>query len=186
MLFFSVRQWLHDQIVANKYEGIEVNCANWLLRNAPTEYGDREELRAQVRFYAIESVELFKPELGAFCIFLKTHIRQRCLMLQRKMWLRSSGNEPCRMLQMSQHARDWSGLVNDPTQPIRMQEFLTALSEESRSAFDQLLACANQEKLCESFGSKRYRPRVLEMSGLTKVQVETLAAEIRRKMPGYL
>jgi hypothetical protein len=199
---------LQRQIVANQFEDLELNCLRWLLPKVPRESSDREELKAQIRYYCFEAVDLFKPELNVpFCAFLKLHVRQRTMSLQGKLWRRSSGNKACRMLQMSQHvpegrgaaladddsslARDSGfaaqfGVNDDPAKIATMNEFLSALTAQARSALDQLLACADQDTLCESFNSRRWRSRVYTLSRLSKSEVDTLVREVREKMPKFV
>jgi hypothetical protein len=199
---------LHDQIAADKYEPLELNCLNWIMPRVPRGAMDREELGAQIRFYCIEAVDLFDPSRGVpFASFIKLHVRQRTQALRQKLWIRY---DVCKMVRFSQtnsntdrarspYGDDEDGrnkvlsvadphdtINDDPAVNARVREFRESISCAAQAALDTLLACPNQDKLCSSFRSRQHRSRVYEMSGLTPEQVAPLVAEVRAKLGKYV
>lgn len=194
-------------LVRGDYEGLEVQYLNWLMTHVPQEHADREELRQQIRFFCLEAMKIYDPSRKLkFTTFLYQHLKIRCTAYQQYLWVRSSGNENCRLLPISlgkKSAQDWRGgghfamdnskvhlsefsVLNDAEAVAVVNELVAALSEESRDYLVRLLEYEDQDKLCKAFGSKKFRSRVSRATGLSTRQVDVLAREVRSRMPDYL
>ncbi len=207
----TTREELRRNHLRGDYNGLELQQVEWLRNTVPVEYRQRDDLKQQVAYYTLEAIDLYNPNHVSgmkFSTFLVQHLRLRCGNYQQYLWVRSSGNERCRMrslsapadveqsfnVRMKVGARE--NVAEKPGSPLTVRsdaesichvnEMVAALSDEARDYLNLLFSYEDQDALVKAFQSQHFRSKVSLATGLSKRQVEVLANEVREKLPMYM
>jgi len=198
----ELRGEICEDIASDKYKGIEIKQLVWLLKAVPNECKDRDELASQIRADAIDAARIYDPKHGAkFSTFLTDHLRMKCQALQNYLWVRSSGNQHCRMLpflpdtggsRSAKYDRDPQSTAiavrGDAEASAQTSECIAALSDESREALAAILAAMpeNESAIIAAIRGKHFRKKLLDLAGVPREHSAKLFSEVRSKLPDYL
>lgn len=191
------KQEVRDAIASNEYLGYELDAAKKLLPLLPVGHTDFEDVKAEMRFYALEAVELYELGHGTqFSTFLYRHLQLRSMQWKNWAWLKKMHPENAWVQPFSFHEslEQRKGKISpyDPTRVsaseyknMQISEFEMSLSPMSRQTFAKLLEKMDYS-LLPSFNKKGGTQRIADTIGVTEFEIREFANEVREKASKFI